>query len=666
MADKDKKIDPLDVGALEKSLNDSATRVSTIWVSFLAFGLYLMAATVNVSSSQLFLADAMKLPVLGIDLPLVGFFLFGPALFVIFHIYVLLQLLLLARTALVYNDAVEHSLADGVDRARIRQRLANTLFAQILAGSPREREGALGMALKVMALITLAIAPLLVLLSFEIRFLPYHSPSITWVHRLLIAVDLLAVLLLWPAILDPSRDVGVRELKKSRALLAAMIGLLLFAIVVPTFPGEPHAMLTRWGRDRQEPSPKLLPECNARSWFDWLMPANFDRFWLSGEELIEDPKIAKAEKARKARRQFALAAEQSRDFRGRNFSCGWFVGAGLRYADFSHAIMRGAVLGAADLEGVSFIGTDLKGADFFQARLQRARLGSAQLAGVTLFGASLQGTEAVSAQLDGADLSFAQLQGANWSIAGLRGADLTGARLEGADLRWAGMQGANLSNADLRGTNLGFAQLEGADLSNAWLEGANLEQARLQGALLHHAKLKLSLLSKPFVWRAQGVDCSGAQLIDPNSKALIAANIDSIERVQVEATHAAVETFVGLVLSKIPEVLRDDLRTKMRARLIGDAQPEASPLDCGAPKSAAEYQAALNDAMADLICNLGFSRRYVAERLHVDLNIGALLSHLEDALAAGLINSDGRTCAGEKLEADTMEAMRNIVAKRRN
>ena len=35
MADEKKKIDPFDVEALEKSLNDSATRVSTIWVSFI-------------------------------------------------------------------------------------------------------------------------------------------------------------------------------------------------------------------------------------------------------------------------------------------------------------------------------------------------------------------------------------------------------------------------------------------------------------------------------------------------------------------------------------------------------------------------------------------------------------------------------------------------------
>ena len=71
MADA-KKIDPFDVEALEKSLNDSATRVSTIWVSFLIFSLYLLTAATTVTHRQLFLAEPVKLPVLNIDLPLWG------------------------------------------------------------------------------------------------------------------------------------------------------------------------------------------------------------------------------------------------------------------------------------------------------------------------------------------------------------------------------------------------------------------------------------------------------------------------------------------------------------------------------------------------------------------------------------------------------------------
>jgi len=95
----DKAIDPFDVAALEKSLNDSATRVSTIWVSFLIFSLYLLTAAATVTHRQLLLAEPVKLPVLNIDLPLVGFFFLAPILFVILHAYVLIQVILLSCTA---------------------------------------------------------------------------------------------------------------------------------------------------------------------------------------------------------------------------------------------------------------------------------------------------------------------------------------------------------------------------------------------------------------------------------------------------------------------------------------------------------------------------------------------------------------------------------------
>src|SRR5262245_40671513 len=49
------KLDAFDVSALERSLNDSATRVSTIWVSFLIFSLYLLTAATTVTHRQLFL-----------------------------------------------------------------------------------------------------------------------------------------------------------------------------------------------------------------------------------------------------------------------------------------------------------------------------------------------------------------------------------------------------------------------------------------------------------------------------------------------------------------------------------------------------------------------------------------------------------------------------------
>jgi hypothetical protein len=47
----------------------------------------------------------------------------------------------LGRTAAAHNETVDKAVGLAPENALMRQRLANTLFAQIFAGSPREREG---------------------------------------------------------------------------------------------------------------------------------------------------------------------------------------------------------------------------------------------------------------------------------------------------------------------------------------------------------------------------------------------------------------------------------------------------------------------------------------------------------------------------------------------
>src|SRR5215831_12327690 len=104
----DGKLDPLDVGALERSVNDSAGRVSGIWLSFVAFSAYLAAAASMISHRQILLEEPIKLPTVNIDLPLVASAILLPLLFVVYHVFVLLQVVLLARTADTYNEAITH------------------------------------------------------------------------------------------------------------------------------------------------------------------------------------------------------------------------------------------------------------------------------------------------------------------------------------------------------------------------------------------------------------------------------------------------------------------------------------------------------------------------------------------------------------------------------
>ncbi|MEM9146437.1 MAG: pentapeptide repeat-containing protein, partial [Pseudomonadota bacterium] len=89
--------------------------------------------------------------------------------------------------------------------------------------------------------------------------------------------------------------------------------------------------------------------------------------------------------------------------------------------------------------------SDLRTANLFQATLHRPNLSHSQMQGADLGGASMQG----------ADLGGASMQGAN----------LWGASMQGANLWGASMQGANLWGASMQGANLWEAKMQDADCS---------------------------------------------------------------------------------------------------------------------------------------------------------------------------------------------------------
>lgn len=188
-----------EVEALAASLNHSAERAQTLWLSFLTFTLYLAIAAGTTTHRMLFREDPLTLPVLNIQLPLIGFYVLAPIIFVVVHFYVLLNLMLLARTAKSFDDALTKVCpAGGTANEMFRMRIENTLFVQLLVGGRKERKGFNSWLLSVMALITLAIAPVALLVFIQVRFLPYHSEWLTWTHRGLLIIDLALVCTLWP------------------------------------------------------------------------------------------------------------------------------------------------------------------------------------------------------------------------------------------------------------------------------------------------------------------------------------------------------------------------------------------------------------------------------------------------------------------------------------
>src|SRR5262245_50951041 len=192
-----KGLDSSDIGELQKALNDAAGKASLLWTTFVTFELYLTIAFGSVTHRNLFLEDPIKLPLLNVDLPLVGFFVVAPTLLVIFHFYIFHQLLALARKASGYESLLRQVSPDAIDRQSLRQRLDSFFVLQFLVGPLEQRTGFSGISWRLIAWITLVAAPVLILLQGQVTFLPYHREWVVWLQRVAIVIDLAVIWYFW-------------------------------------------------------------------------------------------------------------------------------------------------------------------------------------------------------------------------------------------------------------------------------------------------------------------------------------------------------------------------------------------------------------------------------------------------------------------------------------
>jgi uncharacterized protein YjbI with pentapeptide repeats len=679
-------IDPLDVGALERSVNDSAGRVSGIWLAFVASSAYVAAAASMITDRQIFLEDPIKLPTINIDLPLIASAILMPLLFVIYHLYVLLQVVLLSRTADAYNQALDRSIAEGTDRTLMRQRLANTLFAQIFAGSPREREGLLGWLLRLMAWITLAIAPVCVLLVFEFKFLPYHSAIVTWTHRGLILIDLLGVMLLWAGAVRPREDIGWRTPLASRVGGALSVIVLLVALLPLTYPGERHTdWMRRYSKDViYEVQCRPLPLVNA------VLPVNFDRLVLPSTAFVDNDKVANLDKVSVAKGQKRYEGDPTRRFRGRDLRCGnfsgtdlrrvEFAGASLAYASFANADLQGARFAFADLNGTSFIGAHLQDTAFFFAELPNADLTNAELRGMSLGFVNLAGANFEGVDLRGRDLGGGRLQGASFKNAQLQGAKLDGAHLEGADFSGAHLEGASFLQAELAASDFGRANLQGAifqgDLRatrwrgarlqgarlNARLQGADFRGAQLQGARFDGSDIAMAQFAETYLWGAgaTSLSCDRAQITDPKLDPFL----DPIVRrnhPRIGVSPEEIERHVADTSKDLPEETAGGTQSRLRSNLqaASDAADARNGIwsECARKAlPAGEYAKRLVAHLVELACAEnanghianGIARHWVNDTFlgNAAPAEGAQPDANTRALARGLLGRNGKACPG--------------------
>jgi uncharacterized protein YjbI with pentapeptide repeats len=457
-----------DLEAIKSAVDNAASVGGGLWLSYVFVLFYLAVAAGAVTHVDLFLEKPVKLPFLNVELPLTAFFLVAPILFLIIHAYTLVHLAMLGDKAKWFHRELyrQIKLADELpkaERARrqkirtdLRRQLPSNIFVQLLAGPSNLREKGFGLLLRAIASVTMVVAPVLLLLLMQIQFLPYHDRFITWIHRVVLLVDIGLLWWLWGKILS-GHAVGDRRRPSSvsRAIGAVLSFLVVaFSVMVVTFPGEGQEdLLATW------------PEWMVAS-HEWLFSGPVDdttrrrtslfsnTLVLPGFNIYEGLGIDDPEKAKW--HDFVFRA------RGRD--------------------LRGAIFDLASLPKVDFEGAQLQGASLFRAVLQRA----------SLYNAQLQGAALTNVQLQGASLDQAQFQGAWLFDARLQDVSLAGAQLQGASLELAQLQGASLAGAQLQGASLELAQLQGASLQMAVLDATNLS-----GAFLWRTNVSAPNLSQP-------------------------------------------------------------------------------------------------------------------------------------------------------------------------
>ena len=188
-----------DLEEIKKSVEDAASVSGGLWLSYLFVLSYIAIAAGAVTHEDLLLERPVKLPFLNVELPLLAFFALAPFVVLIIHAYALMHFIMLGKKASRFHNELRRQFPDGETetqksgaapdgaqkdiRDKLRRLLPSNIFVQILAGPPELRTGVFGSMLKLIALTTLVVFPILLLLLLQIQFLPFHDVRITWAQR---------------------------------------------------------------------------------------------------------------------------------------------------------------------------------------------------------------------------------------------------------------------------------------------------------------------------------------------------------------------------------------------------------------------------------------------------------------------------------------------------
>jgi hypothetical protein len=185
--------------ALLASANSGSERVSRLHIAFITICVYVLAIVFSTTDLDLLIGKGIRLPVVNVDVSIVGFYIFAPYLVVIIHFSLLVQLKLLSQKLFIVDNKAQLQK----DINRLRDRVHIFPFNYYLIGLSSSLLNTLS---GLIVSITVIILPIATLLAVQLQFLAYQNEVVTWLQRIATWLDILVLIILWPLILEPHDD----------------------------------------------------------------------------------------------------------------------------------------------------------------------------------------------------------------------------------------------------------------------------------------------------------------------------------------------------------------------------------------------------------------------------------------------------------------------------
>ena len=219
--------------------NGASDPASSAWLAFLALLTYLLVTLAGVSHKALLLDSPVALPiVVNVDIPLRSFFLYAPALLLLVYLSLLIQHVILARKYRKFKEAIAPYERETGTEHPARDRVHSYVFSQILAGP--KPSIITKFVMQLIVYVTFTILPLITLLYFQFKFLPYHEVWITHWHRFAVILGLAMMIFLTPLIIKIGPQAEAWEVSPWEKVLGAclLIASLCFSWLIATVPDE--------------------------------------------------------------------------------------------------------------------------------------------------------------------------------------------------------------------------------------------------------------------------------------------------------------------------------------------------------------------------------------------------------------------------------------------